>query len=227
MQPAVFTAVPFNDAWITHDKADVHAIYRRPIRDDVGEQQLDAHGVPMWDLTGGLPVRRHHDWIRKGFEYVTLADMESLRNKVVVQGLVAQGLKPGDFVMLRNRLVGASPWNPRLYLASQPGRDRAQALELQHLVERLGSDTVRDVMSLTTPTFELPVHLRGIEPGGRVAEQPVGAATAKLAGVAAAMGVDLAECLAQDLTDEDERAKLGPLERPDDDGIVLGRGFTR
>ena len=168
MQPAFFTAVPFDPRWIAHDKVDVHAIYRRPILDDVGEQSLDAYGVPMWDLTGGLPVRRHHDWIRKGFEYVTLADVESLRNKIVVQGLVEQGLKPGDFIMLRNRISGASPWNPQLYLASQSTRDRAQADGLTSLVELRGSDAVRDVMRLTNPTFELPVHLRGIEPGGHV-----------------------------------------------------------
>lgn len=167
MQPAVFTAVPFDERWITHDKCDVHAIYRRPILDDVGEQQLDAHGVPLWDLTGGLPVRRHHDWTRKGFEYVTLADVQSLRNKVVVQGLVEQGLKPADFIMLRNRVAGASPWNAQLYLASQSTRDRSQADHLTRLVESRGSDAVRDVMRLTNPTFELPVHLRGIEPGGQ------------------------------------------------------------
>jgi hypothetical protein len=169
MQPAEFKAVPFDDRWINHDKIDVHAIYRRPVLDEVGEQRLDAHGVPQWDYTGGIPVRRHLDWTRKGFEYVTLADLESLHKKLVVQFLAEQGLKPAEFVMLRNR-KHASPWNPQLYLASQAQRDRAHADDLRSLVERLGSEAVREVLRATKdPNFELPVHLRGIPPGGTVA----------------------------------------------------------
>jgi hypothetical protein len=169
-QPAEFKAVPFNPEWINHDKIDIHAIYRRPILDDTGEHALDDHGVPRWDLTGGLPVRRHQDWLKKGFEYVTLANPGALGNKVVVQLLRQAGHEPRDFIMLRNRMVGATPWNPQLYLASQSRRDRAQSDDLRDLVEKLGSEAVRDVIRATRndPGFELPAHLQHIAAGGTV-----------------------------------------------------------
>lgn len=170
-QPAVFKAVPFDEAWIASDKIDVHAIYRRPILDDLGEQAVDKNGVPQWDLTGGLPVRRHYDWRRKGFEYVTLADGESLAK--VAPLLRKQGLNASDFIMLRNRVVGATPWNPALYLASQQSVDRAQFDQLRTLVERLGSDVVLEVQRASNPGFQLPAHLRDIPPGGK-AKAPAG-----------------------------------------------------
>lgn len=165
MQPAEFKAVPFDEAWIASDKIDVHAIYRRPILDDLGEQARDAHGVPQWDLTGGLPVRRHFDWRRKGFEYVTLADGESLSK--VAPLLRKRGYNAADYIMLRNRVVGATPWNPQLYLASQATVDRAQHDELVTLVQKFGSDAVLEIKRATEPHFQLPAHLRDIPPGGR------------------------------------------------------------
>lgn len=168
MQPAEFKAVPFDETWINHDKIDVHAIYRRPILDDLGEQKLDAHGVPQWDYTGGLPVRRHLDWVKKGFQYVTLADGKSLSNKLVVAGLAAKGLRHTDFIMWRTRTIPATPWNPALYLASQSQHDRVQSDQLRTMVERLGSQAVLDVSRNFNPLFELPVHLRDIPPGGTV-----------------------------------------------------------
>src|SRR5690349_14109132 len=97
MQANKFRPVPFQNAWIDHAKLDVHAIYRRPVFGENGEQLVDEHGVPRWDLTGGLPVRRHRDWIKKGYQYVTLADSESLKNAAPL--LRAQGIDPGQFVM--------------------------------------------------------------------------------------------------------------------------------
>lgn len=170
MQPAVFKAVPFDENWINHDKIDIHAIYRRPILDEVGEQ-VHIEGIPQWDFTTGLPVRRHYDWVKKGFHYLTLADPKSLANKHVLQGLRVKGLNPADFIMLRNRMVGQSPWNPQLYLASADQVERESFASLRALVERLGSDAVRDVKRVDDPTFELPLHLRDIPPGGR-AEVP-------------------------------------------------------
>ncbi len=167
MQPAVFKAVPFNEAWINHEKIDIHAIYRRPILDDVGEQKV-VDGVPQWDLTGGLPVRRHLDWRKKGFEYVTLADAKSLGNKLVLKGLIEAGLDPKDFIMLRNRVVGATPWNPALYLQSQAQIDRGQMDKLRQLVEKLGSEAVTEIKRMDNPQYDLPAYLRDIPPGGHV-----------------------------------------------------------
>lgn len=176
MQPAVFKAVPFDENWINHDKIDIHAIYRRPILDDVGEQ-VTVDGIPQWDFTTGLPVRRHYDWAKKGFQYVTLADSKSLANKHVLQGLRAKSLNPSDYIMLRNRMVGQSPWNPQLYLASADQVERDSFASLRALVERLGSDVVRDVKRADDPTFELPRHLRDIPAGGRVKEPQAATST--------------------------------------------------
>lgn len=177
MQPAVFKAVPFDENWISHDKIDVHAIYRRPILDDLGEQ-VYVEGIPQWDYTTGLPVRRHYDWVKKGFQYVTLADPKSLANKHVLQGLRTKGLNPADYIMLRNRTIGQSPWNPQLYLSSIDQIERDSFESLRVLVERLGSEAVRDVKRSDDPTFDLPPHLRDIPPGGRVTV-PTSAAPAR------------------------------------------------
>ena len=174
MHTSVFLTVPFDDIWITSDKLDVHAIYRRPVRSDVdGEQLVDANGVPKWDLTGGLPVKRHFDWLRKGFEYVTLADSASLSK--VAPGLRAKGLDPRQFVMLRNRLVGASPWNPKLYLETQPILDRQRMDQLRAMVEELGSDAVLKVLRTQDPFVELPSSLRGIPAAVSPAAPPAAA----------------------------------------------------
>lgn len=168
MEPNTFRAVPFDENWVTSDKVDVHAIYRRPILDELGEQQI-IDGVPQWDLTGGLPVKRHRDWTKKGFEYVTLSDFESLN--AAAPGLKARGLNPGDFVNIRNRST-TSPWNPALYFRSAGKTDREHVDAFQKLVEQLGSEAVRAVMRATKdPNYELPAHLRNIPPAGSTAAE--------------------------------------------------------
>jgi hypothetical protein len=168
MHATEFRAVPFDDNWIVNDKIDVHAIYRRPVLSDVDGQQLaDDYGVPRWDLTGGLPVNRHLDWLRKGFEYVTLADASSLANAAA--SLRARGLDPRHFIMLRNRLVGPSPWNPKLYLETQPRLDRQQLDKLRAMVEQVGSSAVLEILRLKDPYAQLPPQLQDIPPGGPAA----------------------------------------------------------
>lgn len=88
--------VPFDPAWV-FGKADLHAIYRRP----------------NGDLTTGLPVRRHLDWSRKGFEWVTLADTESLM--AAAGSLRAQGYDPRRFVADPRT---NSPWSYEAYVAA-------------------------------------------------------------------------------------------------------------
>jgi hypothetical protein len=86
--------VPFDPAWVL-GKLDLHAIYRRP----------------NGDVTMGLPVRRHLDWIRKGLEWVTLADAESLQ--AVAPSLRAQGYSPASFVADPRT---NSPWSYEAYV---------------------------------------------------------------------------------------------------------------
>ena len=88
--------VPFDPAWV-FGKADVHAIYRRP----------------NGDLTTALPVRRHLDWSRKGFEWVTLADAGSLA--AVAGALRAQGYDVRRFVADPRT---NSPWSYEAYVAA-------------------------------------------------------------------------------------------------------------
>lgn len=154
--PKTFKAVPFNPKWIDHDKIDVRAIYRRPVRDARGRAVL-KDGVPQWDLTGGLPVRRHHDWVKKGFEYVTLASGEDL----VKAGVVG----PRDFIMDEFEM---SPWNPEMYLAMAHVVERQRTDALAEMVEQFGSDAVLAIRRADNPTFTLPEHLQGIPAGGKV-----------------------------------------------------------
>lgn len=159
----VFKAIPFNAAWITHDKIDIRAIYRRPVRDARGRQVV-KDGIPQWDLTGGLPVRRHQDWIRKGYEYVTLASGADVTREVA-DDLRAKGYNPRDFIMDEFEM---SPWNPELYLATAGVVEQQAADALTEMVERFGSDAVLAIKRSENPLFTLPEHLEGIPAGGKV-----------------------------------------------------------
>lgn len=65
--------VPFCHEWSgSETKLDLKGIYHR-----AGEPGT---------LTSPLPLRRHNDWMRKGFEFVTLASLEDL-------GMVAKFLQ--------------------------------------------------------------------------------------------------------------------------------------
>lgn len=156
--------VPFNEAWIAHDKIDVHAIYRRPVfkDDDYGEPQRSydkVTGLPLWDLTGPLPVKQHNKWRAKGFEYVTLADKQSLfvagRNNTI----------EGNWRQYDQHRQGG-PWNYKLYDAGQISEQTKAAAQLESDVNRFGSEAVESIRRQQEPSFELPARLRGIHPGG-------------------------------------------------------------
>lgn len=164
LTPMVFKAIPFNAKWISHDKIDVKAIYRRPRRDVLGRQVTDPEtGLPAWDYTGGIPVRRHADWQRKGYEYITLESGADLTKEVVYQ-MRADGLNPAEFIM---DPVARSPWNPALYLATAHLIEQREADTLTALVEQFGSDAVLEIQRASNPTFTLPARLQGIPPGGK------------------------------------------------------------
>lgn len=160
----VFKCVPLNTQWtLPGTKLDLKAIYRRPRR-RVGEydeiiQERAPDGLPLYDLTAGLPMRRHSDWIAKGFEYVTLADRESLEK--VAAYLRADGLNPADF--LQHPQLG--PWNPKLYLATDEQADRVKLNALETMVEEFGSAAVLAISRKDNPNFALPAHLQGLGPG--------------------------------------------------------------
>lgn len=173
--------VPFNSAWIQHDKLDLKAIYRRPrwTEDAYGEpvRVLDG-GLPAWDLTGPLPVKQHNKWTGKGFEYVTLADRASL----------VEAAKKGSLVDEHGHAVSASefvqdpktggPWNYRKYDEGQAQLVSAELVQIRNAVIAYGSTAYEDIRRMHEPGFSLPEWLKGFNAGDDV---PDGPPTAKAA----------------------------------------------
>jgi len=152
--------VPFSDVWIDHDKIDIHAIYKRPrfIEDAYGETQREyVNGLPTWDLTGPLPVRLHNRWRSKGFEYVTLANRESLRTAARA-GTLPPGTKIDDF----DQHQTGGPWNYKRYAEGQTELVTQAAKQLEEDVALYGSDAVEGLRRRYEPGFVLPEKLRGI-----------------------------------------------------------------
>ena len=160
--------VPFNEVWIAHDKLDVHAIYRRPrwVEDEFGEMQreLSAGGAQTWDLTGPLPVKSHNKWRAKGFEYVTLADRDSLVSAARSGTLKPEGATANDYV--QNTTTGG-PWNYKKYVHGQAETVTLEAEQLRADVEEFGSAAVEAIRKRTDPTFRLPEALRNVAPRGQ------------------------------------------------------------
>lgn len=166
-----FKCVPFDKNWgLPSTKLDLKAIYRRPRR-TVGEydevvQERGPDGQPLYDLVGPLPVRRHSDWLAKGFEYVTVVAVPGAEDHAwgqVAASLRAKGLDPKDYI--QHPQLGT--WNPKLYLATADQVDLDKFAELRALVEQLGSATVLQVKRSDDPTFTLPKSLQDIPPGGK------------------------------------------------------------
>lgn len=162
----------FNPAWITSDKLDVKALYRRPAYDGRGQRRLDAEGRPEWDITSALPVRRHNDWAAKGFEFLALATWEDVlacRASLEAAGVRVQELMDSYSAQgepnRRGFLVAA-------YLA-ELAKDATQAYgRLAELVKEHGSDAVLAIMQAQHPGYQLPEALRGIPaPSGN--DEPV------------------------------------------------------
>jgi hypothetical protein len=155
--------VPFQAAWIQHEKLDLHAIYRRPRfrEDEYGEIQP----VPgEWDLTGPLPVKQHNKWQAKGFEYVTLANRDSLRSAAKL-GTIA-----GDWREYDQHQTGG-PWNYRKYAEGQKvsaaveQEQAAVALaKLQADVERFGWEAVEAIRQQADPSFKVPESMKTPKP---------------------------------------------------------------
>jgi hypothetical protein len=178
--------VPFNNAWITHDKIDIKGIYRRPrwTKDEFDQdvQEVGPDGQPLWDITGPLPLKQHNKWSAKGFEFITLADRDSL-----IAAARAATLLDGSARDYDQHQTGG-PWNYKMYLAGQQDRDSAASLQLRENVQRFGSEAYEAIRRETHPTFTLPKALRGIEPGGALPpiEAPTPAPAPKAKGTAPA-----------------------------------------
>lgn len=161
--------VPFSSVWVTHDKLDLKAIYRRPrfVADRYGEmvRELTPDGLPAWDLTGPLNVRHHNKHTAKGFEYVTLADRESLRSAAA-----AGTIGPEWREFIQDPLTG-SPWHYQRYADGQVEIDHIAARQLSADVAQFGADAVEAIRRQTDPTFRLPEAMRA-EPTKRGPGRP-------------------------------------------------------
>lgn len=156
--------VPFNDAWITHDKIDIKAIYRRPryTEDAYGEmiREVDANGLPTWDLTGPLPVKSHNKHRAKGFEYLTLADRDSL----VTAG--KHGTIQGDWREYVQDPRTGGPWHYRKYVEGEVVAVTEAAGKLREMVQKYGPAMVQEVKRETDPTYTLPAELWTLDAAG-------------------------------------------------------------
>ncbi len=151
-----YQTVPFSEAWITSEKIDAKAIYRRPHRHAITLEILrDENGAMRWDFSA-LPVRRHNDWLAKGFEYVTIADAESLG--MVAGSLRAQGLDPRSFIADPRT---NSPWHPDKYAAILKQDVADEYEKLRAFVEKHGAEAAEDFLGRPVPEA-----LRGLGPKG-------------------------------------------------------------
>lgn len=156
----------FNPMWITSDKLDVRALYRRPAMDARGQRRLDDAGRPAWDITSGLPVRRHNDWTAKGFEFLALAtwaDVLACRSSLEAAGTdVAALVDSYESVGEPNR----RGFRVSAYLAGIAHDATLAYGRLAELVREHGSDAVRDTMRASNPRYELPEALQGFPAPG-------------------------------------------------------------
>lgn len=165
--------VPFDDAWVTNDSKsfDLHAIYRRPrwTRNEWDEvvRVIDENGLPCWDLTSALPVRQHNKWRQKGFEYVTLANRESLA--MAARGLRAKGLNPADF----DQHPEQGPWNYKRFLEGQAEQYREDVAGIESDVERFGPDVAEEIRKRSDQSFVLPPKYRSNGVGASDEEVPI------------------------------------------------------
>ena len=129
--------IPLRPEWTGSTGPDIRAIYRRKKTDNWGNPVLDAEGREQWDTTGGLPLRRHSDWLNKGYEYITLADEDSLAK--VAKWLRADGEDPMAYIQDRRT---RSPFNPDIWYADQQSAEANRIIELRELVAEYGVDAV-------------------------------------------------------------------------------------
>lgn len=169
--------VPFDAAWVTSDRLDIRGIYRRP-RLGPDRKQVAIDGVPQWDLTGPLPVRRHNDHVAKGFQFVTLATLQDVADASA--SLRSGGHDPQSFVPSYEAqgALDRRTFRVQEYLKDAGEQDKASFLQLRGLVEELGSDAVERVKQNDDPHFILPESLRGIEPKSRTGKKTPAGATA-------------------------------------------------
>lgn len=133
--------VPFDEKWAgSETKLDLQGWYRRP----------SVHGG--FSLVGPLPLRRHLDWTRKGYDYVTLATSEDVLK--VLAALKAKDVC--DVSALAKCYDNRGHFKVADYLKDQRGKEDAFLVELQAKVDKFGLDAVSEMMRMNDPNFVMP-----------------------------------------------------------------------
>jgi hypothetical protein len=128
--------VPWNQAWSeTGTKLDIKAIYRR------GE------------VLTTLPVRRHSDWVGKGWTYITLATAEDV--VAVKPGLRAVGVNL-DELQKSYASHGQGAFRMDAYLKELARADASFVADVQSKVDKFGYDAVFEMMKVQDPEFVMP-----------------------------------------------------------------------
>ena len=169
--------VPWEPTWLTHQTLDLHAIYRRPVRDPETWQVLrDDDGFERWDLTTALPIRQHVRFLQKGFHYVTLATAEDVLHAaapaIAERGATPLGRgnrrpdeHPDDYL----RQPGIrGPWNAAAYLADMKDAHRARVEEVEAHLEMYGPDGAEEFERQRDPDYRLPARYREAVTAGPV-----------------------------------------------------------
>lgn len=148
--------VPFDSSWAgSETKLDIKGIY--------------ARGGDPTSLTSPLPLRRHLDWSRKGFTFISLSSLEEL-------GLVAQSLRANghDPQSMRDCFDQNGQFNVKAYLAEVSVTSADRVADLQAKVDRYGAEAVLDLMRVSDPSFTFPpeVRLTSDQASEPVAEEP-------------------------------------------------------
>lgn len=160
--------IPYNANWSdSGGSLDLLAVYRRPRTQAITKARLiDDQGRQLWDYVN-LPLKRHNDHLKKGFQYVTLARVSDL---ISVGAVSPNGQGPTELLAAyrRHGEFEERTFLIQDYLTHAESAEDAQFGDLQALVRRLGSEVVEQVSRASDPTFTLPESLRGIAPGGAV-----------------------------------------------------------
>jgi hypothetical protein len=152
-----YSCVPFDPEWSKDGCPDVKAIYLRPRRDEYQQPILSADGTPAWDVTTPLPIRRHADYLAKGFRYLTLASNGDLMDGAVLSSLRRRGLDPASFLNGPGKRV----WDWKLWQQQADQQAAQDATDLEALVREFGSEAVLKIKRQSDPAYELPERLRG------------------------------------------------------------------
>lgn len=148
--------VPLDPRWVNSEKLDLLAVYRRPRLHGITKVRLsDDQGRPLYDYVN-LPIRRHQDWLGKGYSYVTLARVADLVSVGVRDPEVVKSYKPHGEPEERTFEI-------QTFLAHADVAEDAEFARLKALVLKLGPDAVEAVMRHSDPTFVLPETLRDMK----------------------------------------------------------------